>query len=56
MKALVSEIVGNFSTWLKDLGITVWELTGDIKMTKFEIDETQIIVTTPEEWDIVTWK
>ena len=25
-------------------------------MNKYEIEETQIIVTTPEEWDIVTRK
>lgn len=32
------------------------ELTGDMKMTKKEIDETGIIVTTPEKWDVVTRK
>ncbi len=40
MKALVSEIVGNFSARLRDLGITVRELTGDVKMNKYEIEET----------------
>lgn len=29
---------------------------GDINLTKAEIDETQIIVTTPEKWDIITRK
>jgi len=37
-------------------GIIVRELTGDINLTKQEIDETQIIVTTPEKWDIITRK
>jgi antiviral helicase SLH1 len=29
---------------------------GDMQMTKTEIAETQIIVTTPEKWDVVTRK
>lgn len=40
--------------------IIVWvqvrELTGDMNLTKGEIDATQIIVTTPEKWDIITRK
>ena len=34
----------------------VRELTGDMNLTKGEIDATQIIVTTPEKWDIITRK
>jgi hypothetical protein len=30
--------------------------TGDMQLTKEEIAETQIIVTTPEKWDVVTRK
>jgi pre-mRNA-splicing helicase BRR2 len=30
--------------------------SGDINLTKAEIEETQIIVTTPEKWDIITRK
>lgn len=30
--------------------------TGDMQMTKAEIAKTQIIVTTPEKWDVVTRK
>ena len=56
MKALVTEIVGNFQKRLADYGITVRELTGDVHLTKQQIEETQIIVTTPEKWDIVTRK
>jgi hypothetical protein len=29
---------------------------GDINLTKAEIEDTQIIVTTPEKWDIITRK
>lgn len=56
MKALVAEMVGNFSRRLKDYGITVGELTGDRQMSKAQIADTQIIVTTPEKWDIITRK
>lgn len=31
-------------------------MTGDMKMTKKEVDETGVIVTTPEKWDVVTRK
>jgi pre-mRNA-splicing helicase BRR2 len=31
-------------------------LTGDSQMTKQQISETQIIVTTPETWDVITRK
>ncbi|DBA74615.1 TPA: DExH-box ATP-dependent RNA helicase DExH12 [Trebouxia sp. C0005] len=57
MKALVAEMVGNFGSRLSDAyGINVRELTGDMNLTKSEIEETQIIVTTPEKWDIITRK
>ncbi|PLW26206.1 hypothetical protein PCASD_23670 [Puccinia coronata f. sp. avenae] len=56
MKALVHEMVGNFSSRLQCLGIQVGELTGDWQMTKDQIIMTQIIVTTPEKWDVITRK
>ncbi|KAJ3793124.1 Sec63-domain-containing protein [Lentinula aff. detonsa] len=56
MKALASEIVRKFQKRLKWLSIKVRELTGDMQMTKAEIAQTQIIVTTPEKWDVVTRK
>ncbi|KAJ3210004.1 DEIH-box ATPase [Dinochytrium kinnereticum] len=56
MKALVAEMVGNFSERLKGYGIRVAELTGDRQLTKAQIAETQIIVTTPEKWDVITRK
>jgi len=49
-------MVGNFSKRLQPFGINVRELTGDINLTKGEIEDTQIIVTTPEKWDIITRK
>ncbi|CAG8503773.1 2964_t:CDS:2 [Ambispora gerdemannii] len=56
MKALVQEMVGNFSKRLESYDIKVSELTGDRQLTKQQIAETQIIVTTPEKWDVITRK
>jgi len=56
MKALAAEITEKFSKRLAWLGIRVRELTGDMHLTKAEIVQTQIIVTTPEKWDVVTRK
>jgi pre-mRNA-splicing helicase BRR2 len=36
--------------------MNVRELTGDVNLSKHQVDETQVIVTTPEKWDIVTRK
>lgn len=63
MKALAAEVVQNFSKRLnaleyqgKKYKIKVKELTGDMQLTKQEIRETQMLVTTPEKWDVVTRK
>ncbi|WWD19805.1 hypothetical protein CI109_104269 [Kwoniella shandongensis] len=56
MKALAAEIVAKFGKRLAWLNIRVRELTGDMQLTRQEIAETQIIVTTPEKWDVVTRK
>ncbi|CAG8452307.1 15922_t:CDS:10, partial [Dentiscutata erythropus] len=56
MKALVAEIVKKLGKRLEWLDIQVRELTGDMQLTKTEISNTQIIVTTPEKWDVVTRK
>jgi replicative superfamily II helicase len=56
MKALAAEVVSKFSKRLAHLNIKVRELTGDMQLTKSEINETQMIVTTPEKWDVVTRK
>eukprot|EP00164_Ancoracysta_twista_P005304 GFYU01007260.1.p1 GENE.GFYU01007260.1~~GFYU01007260.1.p1 ORF type:complete len:2145 (-),score=864.44 GFYU01007260.1:262-6696(-) len=56
MKALVQEMVTNFNKRLQHYGLTVRELSGDQSLTKAQIAETQIIVTTPEKWDIITRK
>lgn len=56
LKALVQEQVGMFKKRLACYGISAAELTGDSQLTKEQITETQIIVTTPEKWDIITRK
>ena len=54
MKALVQEVVANFSKRLANYGVVVRELSGDSSLTRQQIAETQLLVTTPEKWDIVT--
>ena len=46
----------SFTQRLATYGITVAELTGDHQLCKEEISATQIIVCTPEKWDIITRK
>lgn len=56
MKALAAEITDKFNKRLSWLGIRCREYTGDMHLTKAEVVATQIIVTTPEKWDVVTRK
>ncbi|GBG84220.1 hypothetical protein CBR_g38192 [Chara braunii] len=56
MKALAAEVTAAFSRRLAPLGLAVRELTGDMQLTKKELEETQMIVTTPEKWDVITRK
>lgn len=56
LKALAAEIVAKFGEKLSVFDVKVRELTGDMQLTKSEIMETQVIVTTPEKWDVVTRK
>ncbi|CAI5728717.1 unnamed protein product [Peronospora effusa] len=56
MKALAQEVVTKFGQRLHALKLKVRELTGDMQMTKKEIEETHVIVTTPEKWDVITRK
>ena len=56
LKALVQEQVGNLWKRLEAYGVRVSELTGDRQLTKQQIADTQIIVTTPEKFDVITRK
>ena len=54
MKALVQEQVQNFSQRFKTYGVSVKELSGDSSLSRQQIAETQVLVTTPEKFDVVT--
>lgn len=56
MKALVQEVVQTFSARLEPFGIEVAELSGDNSLSQQQLARTQMIVATPEKWDIVTRK
>ncbi|VDO26060.1 unnamed protein product [Onchocerca flexuosa] len=56
MKSLVQEMVGTFTKRLAPYKITVGEMTGDQQMNKEQFMQTQVIVCTPEKYDIVTRK
>ncbi|GAB65341.1 u5 small nuclear ribonucleoprotein-specific protein [Plasmodium cynomolgi strain B] len=56
MKALVNEQVQSFSLRLKCLDIKVSELTGDVNLSSKEIDESQVIVMTPEKFEVISRK
>uniref|UniRef100_A0A1I8BS09 Activating signal cointegrator 1 complex subunit 3 n=1 Tax=Meloidogyne hapla TaxID=6305 RepID=A0A1I8BS09_MELHA len=56
MKALATEMTSNFSKRLSRLGLKTRELTGDSQLSRKEIQETQVLVLTPEKWDVITRK
>uniref|UniRef100_A0A914KRM4 Activating signal cointegrator 1 complex subunit 3 n=1 Tax=Meloidogyne incognita TaxID=6306 RepID=A0A914KRM4_MELIC len=56
MKALATEMTSNFSKRLGRLGLKTRELTGDSQLSRKEIQETQVLVLTPEKWDVITRK
>ncbi|XP_034947956.1 putative U5 small nuclear ribonucleoprotein 200 kDa helicase [Chelonus insularis] len=56
MRSLVQEMVGNFGKRLASYNLTVSELTGDHQLNREQIAATQVIVCTPEKWDIITRK
>ncbi|KAH9599320.1 Sec63 domain [Trypanosoma melophagium] len=56
MKALVQEVVRTFSKRFEPIGLTVVELSGDSSINQAQLYDAQLIVTTPEKWDVVTRK
>ncbi|KAH0790580.1 U5 small nuclear ribonucleoprotein [Histomonas meleagridis] len=56
MKSLVQEMVGSFTYRLQEYGKVVVELTGDSSASKSQLSKSDVIVTTPEKWDIITRK
>uniref|UniRef100_A0A5K3F9F5 Helicase ATP-binding domain-containing protein n=1 Tax=Mesocestoides corti TaxID=53468 RepID=A0A5K3F9F5_MESCO len=56
MKALAAEMTATFGQRLAPLGLRVKECTGDMQLSTQEILETQMLVTTPEKWDVISRK
>ena len=56
MLSLAQEMVGSFGKRLAPFNLKVGELTGDHQLSREEIAQTQVIVCTPEKWDIITRK
>lgn len=56
MKALVNEIVATLRHRLNCLGVVVSEFTGDSHLSRKEVELSQILVCTPEKWDVATRK
>ncbi|XP_014247747.1 putative U5 small nuclear ribonucleoprotein 200 kDa helicase [Cimex lectularius] len=56
MRSLVQEMVGSFGKRLSCYNLTVSELTGDHQLSREQIQATQVIVCTPEKWDIIMRK
>ncbi|CAE8602021.1 unnamed protein product, partial [Polarella glacialis] len=54
MKALVAEVAEKFGQRLGPLGVVVAELTGDMNLSKKELESVHVIVTVPEKWDVMT--
>uniref|UniRef100_A0A0K0FM75 U5 small nuclear ribonucleoprotein 200 kDa helicase n=1 Tax=Strongyloides venezuelensis TaxID=75913 RepID=A0A0K0FM75_STRVS len=56
MKALASEMTESFGKRLAHFGLQVKELTGDTNLTKKEMDSTNMLILTPEKWDVISRK
>ena len=56
LKSLVKKMVDFFSIRLADYNLKAAELTGDQQLSNEQIYETQIIVCTSEEWDMIARK
>lgn len=56
MRSLVQEMVGSFRKRLGNYNLVVDELTGEHQLTREQLTNTQLVVCTPEKWDIVTRK
>lgn len=54
MKALAQEVVAKLHSKLGPLKLSVKGLTGDMQLTRAGAEAANVIVTTPEKWDVVT--
>ncbi|KAK4536374.1 hypothetical protein CDCA_CDCA08G2399 [Cyanidium caldarium] len=54
MRALVAEVRATLSKRLAYTGLQVAELTGEKPLSAAQYRSTQVVVTTPEKWDVLT--
>ncbi|KAH0791027.1 DExH-box ATP-dependent RNA helicase DExH14 [Histomonas meleagridis] len=54
MKALATEITTKFTQALKPLRVGVREYTGDTRISSSELERSQVLIATPEKWDVAT--
>lgn len=54
MKALAGEITAKFSEALGSLGLVVCEATGDVQIARSDLFSIDVLVTTPEKFDVIT--
>lgn len=56
MKALASEMTVTFTEQLEKLGLVVLECTGDEAPPQAKLLEANLLICTPEKWDVLTRK
>ena len=56
LKALANEIVDKFNNQLKFLNIVINEFSGDVNLTREQIEKTNLFIGIPEKWDLFTRK
>ena len=56
LKALANEIVNKFNYQLKFLNIITNEFSGDVNLSREQIEKTNLFIGIPEKWDLFTRK
>jgi len=56
LKALANEFLSKFTFQLKHFNLVINEFSGDVDLTKEQIDKTNLFIGIPEKWDLFTRK
>ena len=56
LKALANEIVNKFKNQLKFLNIVINEFSGDVNLSREQVEKTNLFIGIPEKWDLFTRK
>ena len=56
LKALANEFINKFTEQLGYFNLVINEFSGDVDLTKEQIDKTNLFVGIPEKWDLFTRK